>query len=911
MTLHEAIVRVLLDANTPLSSGEIADAINNQKLYKRRDGQKLASSQIMARVNQYPDLLKANGEGKIQIINRELHGYRLTFYHILNLLRNSRIQTTEARLIAATTVFISWARIDASYKTDNFFKSGFIPHITSVLKGYDKTNLFDVFLSLLNKLTDVEVFRVFEAMHPSPSVEKVDPKTFGSFFNEIINEYTSSSDWQVGGFSTPRIISKFVSSIFKVGYRAKIFDPFVGFGGTLAQAFRFNVERDPRIVAGDVDEIALSLARLNLLANGCDSTYFYHKNAFSEWGNSIEADLIVTVPPFGLKTSVNELYSTHRNLLLDLGLFNSSVTVDSSVAGIIIALSHLNRHGKAVIVVPDGFLFSTRNDIKFLRQYLVDRRLIAGVIALPAGSFKPYASVSCSLIILNTETTENNRLFICDASKYNLESFGQNIDWIARAYRGEVVGTDAARFISYNEVVVSNYYDLSPKRYLAFNIAIYGEDYSLLREVTSSISSGIVVSKTNINRNSGLPFIQIGDLIDSSGLNEIDISNVEYFISDIGQLGRHRAYIPDRAVLVSKIGTKLKPTLYKYAGDALCNANVLVIKTNENELLPEYLITQLQSDYVLRQIESVRHDVGVPHTSVASFRDVRIKMLPIEEQRRFVASYYGKKLKEETQSTERKREDDLYNIISTLKHELKQPVSSIGMDIKTVKDFLSKQIDGRALISWSDPVVERLQGQTDEDLVDFHLSKIFERLETCIVNAQSTLAKAEETLNIGSNVFTPERVGIKKFLESTLLPLYVNECCKINLLGHEHEVIIDKYQIGILFRRLIENAIKHGFKGRDDKQQNVINIKLVGRTSDREFLEIVVENNGKPFPDGFDTSKFQTKGLTTNRSSGSGFGGFQIKQIIDNHKGEFAIASKEEIGESEFKVKFKIYLPCQ
>ena len=54
---------------------------------------------------------------------------------------------------------------------------------------------------------------------------------------------------------------------------------------------------------------------------------------------------------------------------------------------------------------------------------------------------------------------------------------------------------------------------------------------------------------------------------------------------------------------------------------------------------------------------------------------------------------------------------------------------------------------------------------------------------------------------------------------------------------------------------------------------------------------------------------FETKGVTTDRNNGSGFGGYHIKKIIENHKGEFQIANDEEVQLAEFKVRFKICLP--
>lgn len=50
MELHEAIVEVLKEANKPLTYSEIANRINQRRLYTPTNGEMLMSRQISARV---------------------------------------------------------------------------------------------------------------------------------------------------------------------------------------------------------------------------------------------------------------------------------------------------------------------------------------------------------------------------------------------------------------------------------------------------------------------------------------------------------------------------------------------------------------------------------------------------------------------------------------------------------------------------------------------------------------------------------------------------------------------------------------------------------------------------------------------------------------------------------------------
>lgn len=58
MTLHEAIEEVLKENGSGLKAREIADRINDRKLYQRGDKAPLPTSQIHARVKNYPRLFQ-------------------------------------------------------------------------------------------------------------------------------------------------------------------------------------------------------------------------------------------------------------------------------------------------------------------------------------------------------------------------------------------------------------------------------------------------------------------------------------------------------------------------------------------------------------------------------------------------------------------------------------------------------------------------------------------------------------------------------------------------------------------------------------------------------------------------------------------------------------------------------------
>lgn len=58
MYLHEAIAKVLKEKNRPMTARELADELNQRKLYIKKDETLIETSQIHARVKNYTQLFR-------------------------------------------------------------------------------------------------------------------------------------------------------------------------------------------------------------------------------------------------------------------------------------------------------------------------------------------------------------------------------------------------------------------------------------------------------------------------------------------------------------------------------------------------------------------------------------------------------------------------------------------------------------------------------------------------------------------------------------------------------------------------------------------------------------------------------------------------------------------------------------
>ncbi len=67
MKIEEAIVYVIVKRNGGMTTEQIADAINRQGLYKRKDGQSVTGKQVYAVICRYPSMFTKEA-GRIMLM---------------------------------------------------------------------------------------------------------------------------------------------------------------------------------------------------------------------------------------------------------------------------------------------------------------------------------------------------------------------------------------------------------------------------------------------------------------------------------------------------------------------------------------------------------------------------------------------------------------------------------------------------------------------------------------------------------------------------------------------------------------------------------------------------------------------------------------------------------------------------
>jgi len=892
MTLHEAIEQILLYEKEPLTYAEIALRVNSQRLYHKNDGSNVTANQIAARVKKYQDLFNIGLSG-VALQDVGLRPFRDLSKKIYLLNQFSGLDSETSMQLNAIVLFYAYHVLESLPRVTSNFKGQLVQQFRRL--EHSIKNRLDNFINITYKIEDRLREREAEEIYLSLSefsYTKLSAKEFGEFFNDSVNEYTIKDRFRGSSHSSPKVLSYLMSTLFRINEGARLFDPFAGNAGLAHELLKRSSDLD--LILGDINESAGIIGTLNIL-NSNNSKPFTYKiaNAFEKWHHNVKADFFISAPPINMKIADYNFESWQ--------IFHS---FDYAINAVLLALYHTKTNGKIVLLVPESILFSRKKDAYALREYLIQRNYLAGVILLPKDTLRPQSTASMALIAIDKSRSEiNNDLFICDCSNIRMENFRQESEKIAAAFTDKSLFVDGCKWISTTELDNGSY-EINIRQQLIDNYN--GPEYSSLGTL-ATIRSGKYVSVDNLNEVEGIPFIQIKNLNGDHGIYSLKVSDVSDFISDTELISGKIEWIAPSSILISKVGENLKPTLFEGAWQALISSNIIGLVTNEL-IHPEYLITQLQSEYVELQFKAIRRYSGIPTFNLDELKKVRIRMLPIDEQLQYVASFYSKKIQIVERDAVKTGDDALYNLISRIKHEVNQPISSLGIDLKLLMSYLIEKSASNGPVSIKDYAVEPLEGQSESDTDLVRISNILNRMNNCVADAQHTLKKAEETLNLRSDTIKFEEIDLKQLLENTFVPLYANANCVFRIKGSSSIIKADSYQLKILFKNLFDNALKHGFTENRSKNENIISIQF-GKLIRQNMLEVTVMNNGKAFPKGFNKNTFETKGSTASKDHGSGFGGYHIKRIIENHNGEFKITPIDELLHSDFKVQFNIYLP--
>lgn len=226
-------------------------------------------------------------------------------------------------------------------------------------------------------------------------------------FNLIYEEMLSDLQKNFGEFYTGRAITSFCIDHIDPRIGMVTADFAAGTGGFLVDSINYQLKQ---LKPGDIEgqktilnsikacefkPLPYQLLVTNLILHGVEVPDVYPESALdkrlSDYTAADCVDRIAMNPPYGGMTTESD----RNNFPADM---RSSESFDLFIQLII---KRLARNGKAVVVLPDGFLFGTDNIKVNIKKKLLSECNLHTIIRLPQSCFAPYTSIATNLLFFD------------------------------------------------------------------------------------------------------------------------------------------------------------------------------------------------------------------------------------------------------------------------------------------------------------------------------------------------------------------------------------------------------------------------------------------------------------------------------------------------------------------------------
>ncbi|HBD7396261.1 class I SAM-dependent DNA methyltransferase [Legionella longbeachae] len=409
---------------------------------------------------------------------------RLKPVHFISYLFSQQNKPEFAKLFDDTLMDIAIINNDVfAVKTDGGAKVVLFDRLSQYISDASKRDNFC--RAIINKLVEFSFEHIFE--------QKFD--FYATIFEYLIKDYNSNSGGTYAEYYTPHAVARIMAAILvpkeQQGLIKNVscYDPSAGSGTLLMNVAHAIGENRCTIYTQDISQKSSNLLRLNLILNnlihsipnvvqGNTILHPYHKD-----GSELKKfDYIVSNPPFKMDFSdFRDDLDTKANFeRFFAGIPGVPKNKKEGMAIYQLFLQHiifsLKSNGKAAVVVPTGFVTAKSGIDKIILQYLVENKMLAGVVSMPSNIF---ATTTTNVSILFIDANNKDKVLLIDASKLGKKvKDGKNQktvlsqleeQYIIDVFNYKKVVDDFSVAVSYEEITNMNF-SLSAGHYLNIRI---------------------------------------------------------------------------------------------------------------------------------------------------------------------------------------------------------------------------------------------------------------------------------------------------------------------------------------------------------------------------------------------------------------------------------------------------------
>ncbi len=290
----------------------------------------------------------------------------------------------------------------------------------------------------------------------------------GDAYEYLIKQFAADAGKKGGNFYTPREVERVILGMLKPHQKDHIYDPTVGSGGFLLEAYDYLKQKSGEKIAktlylyGQEQELAtFAIARINMFLHGLDSADIRRGDTLAnpqflnQQGGLQTFDIVVANPPYSIKDWEYEAFKTKFGRLEG---YDAPPDKNADYAFVLHIIKSMNTNGRAGIVLPHGVLTRGNAEAR-IREQILRNDLVEAIVALPSKLFYG-TGIPAVVIILNKNKAEEkkNKVLIIDAEKDFQEGKNQNtlrpqdVNKIVKAFNGYEDIEKYARIVSLDDI---------------------------------------------------------------------------------------------------------------------------------------------------------------------------------------------------------------------------------------------------------------------------------------------------------------------------------------------------------------------------------------------------------------------------------------------------------------------------
>lgn len=305
-----------------------------------------------------------------------------------------------------------------------------------------------------------------------------DDDILGDAYEYLMRHFATESGKSKGQFYTPAEVSRVLSKIIDVHKADKpsytVYDPTCGSGSLLLKVA--NESKEGLTIYGQEKDIYnKGLAIMNMWLHGYPEAEIAGGNTIANPqfkvpdGSLKRFDYAVANPPFSTKNWSNGIVPMEDEYNRFVG-YGEPPAKNGDYAFLLHIIASLKSTGKAAIILPHGVLFRG-NAEGTIRQNIFTRRLIKGIIGLPANLFYGTGIPACIIVIDKENAANREGIFMIDASKGFKKDGAKNrlreqdIHKIVDVFNSQWEIDKYSRFVPFDEIE-KNEFNLNIPRYI-------------------------------------------------------------------------------------------------------------------------------------------------------------------------------------------------------------------------------------------------------------------------------------------------------------------------------------------------------------------------------------------------------------------------------------------------------------